>query len=365
MTRPLRVLVTTPDFPPALGGVQRLVHGVAWQLGQRMEVEVVALTDRGHREAVVDQPFEVHWVPALRDRHRSITRLNAVALARALRGRPDVILSGHVVTGAAALLARRLTGTPFVQLLHGNEIAHRPALTRRVAGRAAETVVVSRHTERLLRATGSTVRVNVIPPGIDLPERSGLPRATLPTVLTIARLRDDYKGHDVMVRALALVRAHVPRFTWVVLGDGPRRPWLEREVASAGLSENVRILGAVSDVDRDAYLERAHVFALPSRLPASGAGEGFGIVYLEAAAHGVPVVAGNVAGALEAVESGVTGLLVDPTDHRKIADALVELLSDADRARALGTAGLAHAEAHAWPVIARRWERVLTEAVGR
>jgi phosphatidylinositol alpha-1,6-mannosyltransferase len=103
---------------------------------------------------------------------------------------------------------------------------------------------------------------------------------------------------------------------------------------------------------------------MPSRLPADGlAGEGFGIVYLEAAAHGVPVVAGNVAGALDAVADGESGLLVDPTDSRAVAGALSSLLLDGELATRLGRAGAERAKRFAWPSIAARLEAVLLDLV--
>ena len=103
---------------------------------------------------------------------------------------------------------------------------------------------------------------------------------------------------------------------------------------------------------------------MPSRLPAGDfAGEGFGIVYLEAGAYGKPVVAGNVAGALDAVLDGETGLFVDPTDHVDVANAITRLLLDSELARRLGGAGAVHAGTFAWPVICERVEAVLLELV--
>ena len=101
---------------------------------------------------------------------------------------------------------------------------------------------------------------------------------------------------------------------------------------------------------------------MPSRLPASGrGGEGFGIAYLEASARGLPVVAGNVGGAPDAVADGETGILVDPTDHLALADAVSELLIDRGRAEALGRAGEARARSLAWPHVVRQVEDVLLE----
>jgi phosphatidylinositol alpha-1,6-mannosyltransferase len=156
------------------------------------------------------------------------------------------------------------------------------------------------------------------------------------------------------------VLAKVPHAQWVVIGDGSLRAGLEAMAASYGISQSVRFLGAVSDEQRNLWLRRAHLLAMPSRLPAGGfAGEGFGIVYLEAGAYGKPVVAGNVGGALDAVRDGETGLLVEPTDPLLVADAITRLLLDSELARRLGEAGRRHALAHTWPEVVGRVERVL------
>jgi phosphatidylinositol alpha-1,6-mannosyltransferase len=182
--------------------------------------------------------------------------------------------------------------------------------------------------------------------------------------LTVARLQDRYKGHDVLIRALASVRAKVPGVEWIVIGDGPLRPGLELLARSCGVADSVRFLGAVSDEQREQWLRRADLLAMPSRLPGAGlAGEGFGIVYLEAGAYRKPVVAGNVAGAVDAVTDGENGLLVDPTDPLAVAGAIARLLLDPELARRLGGAGALRAQSLAWPVIAERVEAVLLEAL--
>jgi phosphatidylinositol alpha-1,6-mannosyltransferase len=118
----------------------------------------------------------------------------------------------------------------------------------------------------------------------------------------------------------------------------------------------------VPNEERDSWLDQAHVFCMPSRLPAGGVGgEGFGIVYLEANAHALPVVAGNVAGALDAVVHGQTGLLVDPRDHLAVADAVSDLLLDPRRAEVLGREGERRARDFAWPRIAERVKSLLAQ----
>lgn len=292
-----------------------------------------------------------------------IALLNALALAEALRFHPDVTLSAHTVTSPAAWTIRRTLGARTVQYFHAKEIGAKPKLSAFAVRHADEVIAVSAYTSSLIAATGvmSTAPI-LIPPGVDIPSDAEPLPAERPTVLTIARLEDRYKGHDVVIRALPVVRAMVPDVQWIVIGDGPLRPGLEQLARSEGVLDSVRFLGAVSDEERDSWLRRAHLLVMPSRLPDGQlAGEGFGIVYLEAGAYGKPVVAGNVAGALDSVVDGETGLLVDPTDHVDVANAITRLLLDPELAGRLGGAGAVRARSFAWPVICERVEAVLLE----
>jgi phosphatidylinositol alpha-1,6-mannosyltransferase len=293
--------------------------------------------------------------------------LNAASIGEGLRFRPDVTLSAHVITSPAAAVIRRLAGGATAQYFYANEIVGKPRLSAYAASRADVSIAISAYTESLVRATGARAAdMRLIAPGVDLPSDPTPLPAERPTVLTVARLNDAYKGHDVLIRSLALVRQAVPDVQWVVIGDGPLRSQLEALVHSSMLAENTRFLGEVSDEERDTWLRRADLFAMPSRLPEAGlAGEGFGIVYLEASAYGKPVVAGNVGGARDAVADGETGLLVDPTDASAVAGAISSLLLDRDLAQRLGRAGAERAREFAWPVIAGQVQAALLAALAR
>jgi phosphatidylinositol alpha-1,6-mannosyltransferase len=293
--------------------------------------------------------------------------MNARALAVARRVRPEIVLSGHVVATPAALLIARRFGARLVTYLHADEVPAHPWLSRAACTRSDALVAVSAYTKGLALEHGAEPeRVHVVPPGVSLPAVGRREEFARPTVLTVSRLADPYKGHDVMLAAIAQVRVGVPDVEWLVAGDGPLRADLERRSAALGLTGTVRFLGAVADGERDELFDRAHVFAMPSRLPPSGTGgEGFGIVYLEAAARGLPSVAGNVAGAPDAVVDGQTGLLVDPSSVTAVADAIATLLRDDGLRRDLGAAARRRAESFAWPAIASRVDRVLRGQVSR
>lgn len=356
-----KVLVLTPDFPPAPGGIQLLIHRLAANMS-RLEPLAVAPSRDGAAEFDSTSSVRVHRVREVSLDHRAtIARLNAASLSVAARFRPDVVLSAHIVLSPATSVMRRRLGLPVVQYLHANEVGARRRLAHFAIANADATIAVSRHTCQLARSAGARDEaLHRIPPGVDLPERETQPRATRPTIITVARMEDRYKGHDTLVRALPLVLARVPEAQWVVIGGGPRRAQLERLAEIYGVSANVRFLGQVANADRDAWLERSHVFAMPSRVPGGGlGGEGFGIVYMEASWHGLPVVAGNVGGAVDAVVDGETGLLVDANDPVAVADALTKLLLDRELSRELGQRGSSRARDFAWPLITHRVEDVL------
>jgi phosphatidyl-myo-inositol dimannoside synthase len=355
----LRVLVISPDFPPMPGGIQLLVHRLV-RNARRLRCRVVTLDSPGGREFDAAEGLDVRRVrPGRASRAASVARLNVAAFREALHFRPEVVLSAHIVTSPAAWAVSRALRRPFIQYLHAQEVAERPRLAAFAVRHAAAVVAVSTHTAQLARSVGADERrLHRIPPGVDLPPTgSGGGKAEHPTVLTVAQLEREYKGHDVMLRALPLVAARVPDVQWVVVGDGALRPGLEQVASSNGVSDRVRFLGRASDDERDRWLARAHVFAMLSRIPERGVGgEGFGIAFLEASAHGLPVVAGNVGGALDAVADGETGVLVDPSDHVAAADAIADLLLDSRRANAMGQAGRERARDFAWPLVAERVE---------
>lgn len=362
-----RLLVVTPDYPPAHGGIQLMAHRLAAGI-TGFETKVVALDGAGARQFDARAGVTIRRVPTdERLRGARNVPLNAVAVLEALRFRPDVTLSLHLVASPAAAAIRRVLGARTVQYFHANEIGGKPKLAAFAAREADVAIAVSSYTAGLIAATGaSQVAMRLIPPGVDLPADPRPLPAEHPTFVTVARLTSHYKGHDVLMRSLALVRERVPDVEWVVIGDGPLRAELEEFARSLGVADSIRFLGSVSDEQRNLWLRRADLLAMPSRLPGGGlAGEGFGIVYMEAAAYGKPVVAGNVGGAVDAVLDGETGLLVDPTDPVAVGEAITKLLLDEQLARRLGGAGARRAQSFAWPVIAKRLEAVLLEQLER
>ena len=370
-----RVLVVTNDFPPRIGGVQQYV----WNLVRHLphdRVAVLAPNWPGWREHDNAQPFAVHRWPAtfawptseLARRVRSLVREH----------RADVVLFGHGFPLPQLGPKLEAHGTPYVVLTHGAEVwmARIPVLSvglRIALGRARAVTAVSRHTGRAIRpAVPPTVPITVLYPGVDVDRFApGVDGAAVrdlwalagrPLVLCVSRLVPR-KGQDILIRSMPFVRRLVPDAVLLLVGDGPYRRNLEAEAAQAPPG-SVLFAGEISDEDAPRYFSASDVFAMPCRSRWGGLEvEGFGIVYLEAAAAGKPVVAGRSGGADEAVADEETGLLVEGREPKAVALAIARLLSDREAALRLGAAGRARVdERFSWPVAANRLAGILRQA---
>jgi phosphatidylinositol alpha-1,6-mannosyltransferase len=344
----MRILLLAVDFPPARGGIQNLLANLADGLAVSHEVSVAAPR----------RPGDVSWD---RQRPYTVTRVRGssfwplrmlwfwcAALVCILRKPPDVVVCGHALLGAVSRSIAALCGVPLIVIAYAYEI--RAPRMRRLAGwtlRRARTVVcISEFTRRAVIAHGvDPQRTTVIHPGAafkpPLPENAAPVDATGDrVVLTVARLGELYKGHDMMIRAMPLILAREPRAKYVIVGDGPLKSWLQRLAASVGVAEAVTFAGEVTDEELAEWYSRASVFALLSReSQTDGGGEGFGIAFVEAGAWAKPVIGGRSGGIPDSVIDGVTGLLVDPNDTFAIAEAVIRVLSDGELARRLGSQG--------------------------
>ena len=349
-------LLLSPDFPPAPGGIQLLVSRVAAELPGRVRVVTLGQAGAGSYDATANVDVRRVARKGARLNKLAVAILNAAALRHAATFRPSVVISAHVTMAPAASWCRRWLGCPFLQYVHADEFRHRPRLTEFAVRNADAVIAVSTHARDMAVAFGADPSaVTIVYPGVDVPAITTASRPPGdPTLITVGRLVQAYKGHDVVLRAMPLILRKVPEARWIVIGDGPLRPSLEEMAHELGVEGAVSFLGLTSDDQRNRWLDRSHVFVMPSRLPDSGVGgEGFGIVYLEAGAHGLPVVAGAVAGALDAVVPAETGLLVDPNDPNAVAEGVAEMLSDRSQAAAFGEAGIKRARHLSWDRHAR------------
>lgn len=307
------------------------------------------------------------------------------------RVRRDVVAVLHnfaataVWFGAAAplgLLApalRRGGAQRIVATTHGHEAgwARLPvarSLLRRIAGDVDVLTYLGSYTRdelsSALGGTDSATRLERLAPGVDVGQfRPGIDATSVraryglagaPTVVCVSRLVRR-KGQDALINAWPGILAQVPEARLLLVGRGKYRAALERDAAGRGLSDSVTITGEIADEELPAHLAAGDVFAMPCRTRRFGLDvEGLGIVYLEAGACGLPVVAGRSGGAPDAVLDGRTGIVVDGRSRPQITTAVAGLLVDPNRRLAMGQAGRSWVEqSWQWSAVSARLDALL------
>jgi phosphatidylinositol alpha-1,6-mannosyltransferase len=372
-----RTLLVTNDYPPRVGGIQRTLESLVRRFPPD-QVAVVCPDADGAAGVDEAAPYRVFRQP---DRFLWPTRDVGRRIHDAVRSfGAQVVLFGAVYPLALVGPSLAEAGTPYLAAAHGFEywLSISPgthALVRRATSRAARVpVMCSAFVARVVRtAVPDRVPVSVLYPGADLDAfRPDLPFADLaeahgvagrPLVVCVSRLVAR-KGQDVLIRAMPRIRAHVPETALLIVGDGPYRDRLERLAAQVP-DGSVAFAGQVSERDLPRYYRAGDVFAMPCRNRLGGLEvEGWGNVFIEAAACGRPVVVGDSGGARESLVPGETGLLVDGSDVSEVAAAVGSLLADPDRAAAMGRAGRERVErAFAWSRPAEQLAAWLREAV--
>ncbi|MGA3563974.1 glycosyltransferase family 4 protein [Melissospora conviva] len=360
-----RTLLITNDFPPRPGGIQSFVHNLALRQPPG-SVVVYASSWRGAAEFDAAQPF-----PVIRERTKVLlpTPLIARRAARlaAEHGCDTVWFGAAAPLGLLAQGLRRRAGIRrVVAQTHGHEVgwAALPGargLLRRIGHGVDVTTYLGEYTRvRLDRALHGATQLRRLAPGVDVDQyhpgvdgqhiRARLGLADRPVVVCVSRLVPR-KGQDMLIRALPEIRRRVPGAVLLLVGGGPYRATLQKLARQAGVERDVVFTGSVPAEELPAHYAAGDVYAMPCRTRNRGLDvEGLGIVYLEASAIGLPVIAGDSGGAPDAVREGETGHVVSGRDLAQLTDRIVGLLDDRDLAHQFGAAG------RAWVEREWRWE---------
>lgn len=371
-----RILVVTNDFPPRTGGIESMVLAMARRLPAG---DVVVHTARQDGDRTFDAllPFEV-----VRDRSPLMVPTPAIARRSAQIARSRGC--DRVWFGAAAPLAlmaptlRRAGVWRCVATTHGHEVwwSSVPG-ARRLLRRIGEVTDVLTYLGEFCRSRierpltpAARSRMVQLTPGVDdavfrpgvggaaVRERHGL--TGRPVIVCVSRVVPR-KGQDVLVRALPDIQRRVPGAALLLVGDGPHRASVAKLVAAHGLEQDVVFAGRVPWDQTPAYYDAGDVFAMPTRTRLLGLEpEALGICYLEAAATGLPVVAGDSGGAPDAILDGENGFVVPGRDVAVVADRVATLLQDRDLARRFGERGREWVAAQwRWDDLARRLQALL------
>jgi len=364
-----KILCVTNDFGPRAGGIETFVIGLIERLPFG---SVIVYTNAQENSAPYDHEWvEKFGVEVIRDKAKILLPTPGVAYCVNAIVRERNIST--VFFGAAAplgLLSRglRKAGVQhIVALTHGHEVWWSKVWPFTSAMRS-----ISRHVDHLTYLGEYTrsaitqsitkeaaIRMVKIAPGIDtnhfspvdasqLRDKLGLTHKKV--IVSVGRLVHR-KGQDVLIEAMPAIVKEVPEAHILMIGEGPYRGYLENRVKALGLQERVTLIGRLQYADLPRYICAGDLFVMPSRSRLAGLEvEGLGIVYLEASACGLPVIAGISGGAPDAVLEGETGLVVDGRRKADVAAAVVELLLDPDRSKAMGIRG------RQWIIQEWRWE---------
>jgi phosphatidyl-myo-inositol dimannoside synthase len=377
-------LFVTQDFGPDLGGMARRHVELCRRFApddvvvSTVATSVAGAFDVNERYAIRRQPFPFGHA------NRFVNQMRwARALVKESSRGVHIVHCGNIrPCGYAVSMARLACSRPYILYVYGGDLlrerdvkARSPVkrrAARRILGDANGIVAISEWSATLARDLMTLVGVAHPPPVRAIPlgtdpvqfspsrDRGWLRRrfalAECPVVLTVARLVP-HKGQDVGLHAIARLMRELPLVRYVLVGEGPDRPRLERLAQTLGIAERVVFAGAVSDDDlADAYAS-ASVYLGLSRVDDGVNVEGFGISFVEAAASGVPCVAGDSGGVRSAVRDGETGLVVSPTDTDAVVHALRAMLSDDALRRKLGDQARRAVETY------YNWDRVARETL--
>lgn len=343
-----RILIITRNLPPLVGGMERLNWHMAEELAKHADVLVIGPQGAA---TIAPQGVRVHEVP-LRPLSRFIFSATMAALREAREFLPDVVLAGSGLTAPIALIAGRITKARTAVYVHGLDLTTRHAIYRAAwipAIRRMHRVIANSQASAALAAN---IRIKpddiaIVHPGVEIPDinfdvqriqlfRQQLGLATNTILLSVGRLSERKGLREFVRESLPRIVSQRPDAVLLVVGDEPRdalnakaqtRASIQEEAAKAGVGENIKFLGLVTDRDQLLTIYRASVVHVFPVRQLAGDPEGFGMVAVEAAASGIPTVAFATGGIVDAVADGVSGRLVTPGDYSSFSEAVIETIA--------------------------------------
>ncbi|MDP2656217.1 MAG: glycosyltransferase family 4 protein [bacterium] len=342
-----KTLLITFDFFPSVGGVSYYWMKLAHAIGSSDFVVMAPPLPAGVQEMSTSYP--IVRLPFLSRVFRPAWVVLIINLLRVIKTqKPDVVIVGQILpVGTAVWILSFFMKLPYVVSCHGMDIVHQKSTRKRwlmksILSRASAVIVNSHYTANALESLDvSTSRISyVYPCPVNTPTATSSQSTqykTGHTLLTVCRLVPR-KGHEYVIQALPEVLKKYPDTHYVIVGDGPYQQTLHSLVKELGLETSVRFMGALPDQEVRAWYGQADVFVM-TPVDIAGDVEGFGIVYLEANAFALPVIATATGGVEEAVIDGQSGIVVRQGEVSSISQAIVRLFDDPEYAHVLGRYG--------------------------
>lgn len=363
----LHILLTT-DFPPEMGGIQRCLSNV-YETFPEGSLLVITPNTKGARDFDSKQRYKIKRTGRIfRFKNKKIRNLVFIlssfflllftAIKCKLKRERVVVHSGHILSGIPTYFIKKIIGIPYIQWTYAIEVMdkRRVWIIKKVLNSADFVLAVSRWVEDYLRKlvrAEKIKRIRLFLPKIKEPKRDKMEELSeifrgKKVILTVARLArlQRYKGIDITIEAMRIIKESEPKAVYVVVGDGDFRRKYERMAEEIGLKENVIFVGMVSDDELFLYYSICDVFVMPSRVEETENGllsEGFGLVFLEANYFGKPVIGGE-GGCRDAIIDGKTGFIVNPRSPEEIAEKVLFLLKNDEIRKRMGEEGKRWAE---------------------
>ncbi len=369
-----KTLLITLEYPPMIGGVAHYYKNL---VGEFAEGQIVVLDNSTHQLLSTNRFLWPKWLKALWVTYRTIRR-----------ERIEHILVGHILPlGTVALILSWFLGKPYTVMTHAMDVTipfgpegskHKQRLMRLILQSAHTVTTVSTYTKMQLESLFDVDprKIRLLYPcphyngfrysedqcaamSAELDERYQLHDKQV--IVSIGRLVER-KGVDYVIASMKLVKKQLPDARYIIVGDGPYRGMLEELVQKNDVADIVLFVGRATDADIAAWYARCDVFVMPSRELPSRDVEGFGIVFVEAASFGKPVIGGKSGGVLDAVLDGENGYVVNPMDIDMIQQAIVSILTDPVLAVSFGEEGRRRVKQYfEWSIQAKKLEGILTE----
>jgi len=320
-----KTLLLTLEYPPVVGGVSRYYATLVKYFGEdRLKVLSLGLTWAGWPR----------WLPAV---FKTLLALKNDKYKRLFIG--QVLPLGYV-----ALIIKKLCQKNFVVFVHGMDILlpqqnkWKKWWLKKILKEAEEIIANSNFTKTELLKLGLVDnKIKIVYPCIESITKNQEILKENDIILGVGRMVSR-KGFDLVIKAMPQILSKIPQAQLVLIGDGPEKNKLVQIIKDLKLERQVTLLSKVGDAELQNWFKKSNVFIMPCHQNGADV-EGLGTVFLEAASYGLPIVVGNSGGAPEAVINLETGFLVNPNSLEEISEALIKILSDTNKAHAMGEAG--------------------------